>query len=336
MKKVFVTIPDGDVKNTFLPDSVKKLLEAEFSVTYNLTGRGITAEETAELAGDADAIITGWGSPYFNSEIIQKMPNLSLIAHTGGTVGNLVDLSVYDTDVTVLSGNRLYAESVAEGVLCYMMTALRRIPDYISLIRGGQKWRTEADVWEGLFDRTIGIVGLGTISRILIGYLQPFRVKIKIFSHYPIEKEFLGKYNCTEASLDEIFSSCDVVSIHSALNDTTRGMITKEHFEALKDGSLFLNTARGDIIDQKALIAELKKDRFRAVLDVYHTEPIEADSELRTLKNVYCIPHMAGPTLDRRPYITSSLIENMKRYFAGEKSLELEITRDLAKRMTKM
>lgn len=335
MKKLFVTIPEGDVRNTFLPPEIRKMLEEKYSVEYNNSTEQLTSRGLCEALFDADAVLTGWGTAMIDKEVIECAKRLKLIVHTGGTVGNLVDSAVYERGITVLSGNRLYAESVAEGVLCYMMCAMRRIPDYINTVRAGG-WRSEADIWEGLFDRTVGIVGLGTISTILIGFLQSFRVKIKIFSHYPIDKKFLEENNCEAASLDEIFSECDIVSIHSALNAENRGLIGKKHFDMLRDGALFINTSRGAVIDEAALCEALEQKRFRAVLDVYNTEPLARDSRLRVLDNVYCIPHMAGPTLDRRPRITARLIEEMTSFFEGGDYGTLEITKELAARMTKM
>lgn len=335
MKKVLVSIPDGDLKATFMPKEICAYLEKDFNVTYNDLGRKYTADELADILPEYDAIITGWGSPKLGYENLEGNNRLKLIVHTGGTVGNLVDDYVYQKGIRVFSGNKLYAESVAEGTVAYILMALRRIPDYVERLRG-DGWRTETDLWEGLLDRTVGIVGLGTISKIVIRMLQPFRVKIKVFSHHEIEPEFLEKYDVQVATLDEIFSDCDVVSIHSALNEDNRGLIGKRHFQMMKNGSLFINTARGAVIDEEALIEELEKKRFRAVLDVYCKEPLDVNSKLRKLENVYCIPHMAGPTLDRRKWITKSLIDEMRAFFDGAEEFELEISREFAKRMTKM
>jgi len=335
MKKLLVTIPDNAVKDTFLPASVRARLERLFAVDYNETGRQYEKEELKTLLLGYDAVLTGWGTRMLDKEVLSENMRLRLIAHTGGSVGNLVDGYAYEKGITVLSGNRLYAESVAEGTIAYMLTALRRIPDYMNRVKNGL-WRTEADEWEGLLDKTVGIIGLGSISTILIEMLRVFRVKIKVYPGYEISEETLKKLGVRKASLDEIFGSCDIVSVHAALNDETRGMIGKTHFERLKDNALFINTARGDILDEKALTEELQKNRFRAVLDVYHEEPLPENSPLRTLSNVYAVPHMGGPTSDRRPFITEALIDEMRRFFDGETGLELKITKEQAARMTRM
>ena len=332
--KVFVSIPKtGNVAKTFLTDEVRELMASLFEVEYSDLERNITQDEFKAAVKDADVVMTGWGHPQITYDMV-KGTNIKAIAHTGGSVGSLVTPDIYDIGIMVMSGNLMYADCVAEGTIAYMLMALRRIPDYIENVRNGD-WRTEASMWDGLLDRTVGIVGVGTISRIVIRMLQPFRVKIKVFSHYKIEPEFLEKYGAEAATLDEIFSTCDVVSVHSALNDENRGLIGKRYFEMLKDGSLFLNTSRGRVIDEEALIEELEKNRFRAVLDVFWKEPLATDSKLRSLKNVYCIPHMAGPTLDRRKYITKALIDDMRAFFNGAEKLDLEISEEFAKRMTK-
>ena len=334
MKKLFVTIPDGDVKDTFIPDEVKTYMDRNFEVTYNSYGRNMTKAELRECLSDFDAVLTGWGTEKLDESVLGGNDRLKLIVHTGGTVGNLVDDYAYNRGIKVYSGNIMYATSVAEGTIAYMLMALRRIPEYLKVVKSGG-WRTEGDMWEGLLDRSVGIAGLGTISRIVIRMLQCFNVKIKVFSHYEIEQEFLDKYNCVRASLEEIFATCDIVSVHSALNEENRNLIRKEHLELLKDGSLFINTSRGPVVNENDLITELNKNRFRAVLDVFDNEPLDNNHPFRTMENVYAIPHMAGPTLDRRKHITRALVDEAEAFFEGRTESEFEISENMAKRMTK-
>ena len=330
--KVFVAIPQnsGPMKK-FLPDEVKRYLEERFEVTYLPLDRHPTREEFVQCAGDAQAVITGWGSIPMDGSLL-KNTSIKLIVHTGGSVGGYVNDEVYDLGIKVISGNDLYADSVAEGVLAYMLAALRKIPDYVDSTRTGG-WNLEALPTEGLLDQSVGMIGMGAISKRVIKLLQPFGVNLKLYSGYPIDEAYLKENNAVQASMQEIFSTCKIVSLHSAMNERTRGMIGKEHFDLLQDGAIFVNTARGKIIREEEMIEALKEDRFRAILDVYHEEPLAKDSELRNLKNVYCIPHKAGPTEDRAPFITKKLADDMVRFCNG-KDLKLEITREYARRMT--
>ena len=133
--------------------------------------------------------------------------------------------------------------------------------------------------------------------------------------------------------LDEIFAECDVVSVHTAKNPQTIHMIGKRQFELLKDGALFINTARGAVINEAELVEALKKKNFTAVLDVYEKEPLEESNPLRSLDNVILFPHMAGPTYDMREKITNALINDLIAIDKGEKSPN-EITKETALRMT--
>ncbi|MBQ4110199.1 MAG: hydroxyacid dehydrogenase [Clostridia bacterium] len=331
--KVFVSVPKNDgVMETFFPENVKKYLEERFEVTYLPKDDEFpTIEEFKEYAKDADIVMTGWCHPVIDAKMLEGT-NIKMIAHTGGSVGSLVVPETYDKGVKVISGNIYYARSVAEGTVGYILAGLRKIPDYVNCVRYGG-WQPEQYPSERLIDQTVGIVGLGAISRNLIKMLQVFDVKIKIYSNYPIDENYLKENNATQVSLEEIFSTCKIVSLHSAMNERTRGMIRKEHFDMLQDGALFINTARGRVIVEEDLIAALKEDRFRAVLDVYYKEPLPADSDLRKLHNVYCMPHVGGPTMDFYEVITKYLIDDMVKFEKGE-SVDTEITREYAARMT--
>ena len=328
--KIFVNIPKGAIRDSFLPPYVCSRLEEVGETTYNNTEQALVGEEFVERAKKADVVVTGWGQPLITAEMI---PNVKMVAHTGGTVNGIIDESVYDAGIKVLSGNQYYAESVAEGVLAYMLFELRRMGYYSNELKAGNWIGPDLMYTEGLFDSTVGIISVGAISRLVIELLKPFRVKLKVFSTNR-DMEFAKKYNFEYAELDEIFSTCKIISVHTAANAKTHHMIKKEHFEMIKDGSIFINTSRGAVIDEAAFAEELKKNRFRALLDVYQIEPLPADSPLLGLDNVTLFPHQAGPTTDRRPFVTSYLIDDIESHFSGG-DVQNEVTKEIAARMTK-
>lgn len=329
--KVFVSMPLGDIRRSFVTEEVEAYLEERFEVTYNTLSRQLTREELREVVMQNEVLVTGWGHQALDGALVENSL-LKLIVHTGGSVGSLVNHEVYENGIKVISGNELYADSVAEGVVAYMLSALRMIPDYVYRIKNGG-WDLEDNYTEGLLEQTVGLVGYGAISQKVAKLLQPFRVKIKMYSSYPIPQDFLDECHVESVSLEEIFSTCKIVSLHSAMNERTRGMIGKEHFILLKPGAIFVNTARGKIIREEEMIDALKQKRFKAILDVYSQEPIAQDSELRKLENVYCVPHKAGPTVDRRPIITKCLADDIKRFEQG-KEMKYEISKEYAARMT--
>lgn len=332
--KVFVAIPPTVTSwERFMTPQTRAYLESRFDVIYNPLNRLLKAEEIVTYAEDAEVIMTGWGHPLMDAKSLENT-SIRLIVHTGGSVADYVAQDVYEKGITVISGNDMYAQSVAEGVVGYMLLALRKMPDYIEDTRKGN-WRSEnCAPTEGLLDQTVGLVGMGAITKNLIPMLKPFGVQLKLYSGYPIDPEYLAQNNATQASLEEIFSTCKIVSIHSALNERTKGMITKAHFDLLQDGAVFINSARGTIIREDEMIEALREKRFMAVLDVYSKEPPDLDSPLRSLGNVYCMPHVGGPTYDRAPIIAMRLVDDIVRFEEG-KPLQYEISGDYAKRMTK-
>ncbi|MBQ7333321.1 MAG: hydroxyacid dehydrogenase [Clostridia bacterium] len=332
---VLVTLPDGPTKDTFLPENVKAYLEEHFNVRYNTLGRQFTQEEFKEELKDIDFAVTGWGTPSIGGGVLDGNDRFKVFAHTGGSVGDFVDDSVYAKGVKVCSGNYYYAESVAEGTAAYIMMCLRSLPDHVQSVRNG-KWREEhIPSSEGILDQEIGIISCGAISKQVMRLLQPFRCKFKVFSNYTIDPEYLASVNAKQVSLEELLSTCHIISLHSALNEKTKGSLGREQFEMMQEDAVFINTARGAIIKEDEMIEVLKaRPKMRAVLDVFVSEPIALDSPLRSLPNVYCIPHMGGPTIDRRKHIGMAMAEELVRYVNGE-PLKHEITKDVASRMTK-
>ena len=333
--KTFISMPDNGVTKTFVTKNEYKKLEALGEVRRNTKETSLTKEEFIQSIGDAEVVVTGWGHCRIDSEMLKDAKNLKIIMHTGGTVGDLIDPSVYDnTNIKVISGNYYFAESVAEGVLAYALCALRKL-DYFSANLNKGIWRTgESFTSEGLLDQKMGIVSLGAISKHLIKMAKPFRIDFRVYSTRP-DPKLAEEYGFTYCDLESIFSECKIVSVHTALNKNTENMINKKHFKLLKDGAIFINTSRGKVICDEDLVEELKTNRIHAVLDVFPIEPLPADSPYIGLPNVTLYPHIAGPTPDRRPILTSFLIDDCAGYINNGNALKHEITKEVAMMMTK-
>ena len=266
-----------------------------------------------------------------DSEVLQCAKQLKVHAHTGGSVASYVSKEEYERGIKVLSGNDVFAKSVAEGCLCYTLMSTRRFDEFLNSMRSGG-WRLENGWNHGLIGKKIGIVGYGAISRYYMRLLSWFEPRLYIASQYITDEE-AADYGARKASLEEIFSTCDVISLHAAWNETTEGMIGEKLLKMIRPGALFVNTARAQLVDEKALYQELRTGRFRAVLDVYHEEPLPAQDELRSMNNVLLFPHTAGPSFDMREQVTLRLIEDIENIFAG-KPYKDEIPYEYAIRMS--
>lgn len=330
--KILVTMPKGPVRDSFFPDIVVKRLESIADVEWNDTNMHLRGEELQKRIMNADVCMTGWGSSRYDKEALETAKRLRVVAHTGGSVAGIVSDYLYDKGVSVLSGNMLYAESVAEGTIAYILTALRKIPYYSGEMQKGNWVKTEPYYTEGLLDQKIGLVGFGAVAKFLVGMLAPFHTEIKVFDPY-VSDEVLLSYGVKRASLEEVFTSSKIISVHAAKTPDTYHMIGKELLQLIPDDALLVNTARASIIDTPALEEELAKNRFKAVLDVYDVEPLPSDSKLLNLPNVILMPHMAGPTIDRRKLVTLALIDDIQKIYEG-KEPKLAIDRKYAMAMT--
>lgn len=330
--KILVTVGAGEVQDSFFTPKARAALEALGEVEYNDTGRqAYTKEELIEHIKDVDILVTGWKTPRIDEDVLKAANRLKIHAHTGGTMATMTCKEEYDRGIIVLSGNDLFAKSVAEGCLAYTLMSLRCLYDEVNSIKSGG-WRRVPSHNSGMIQKRIGIVGYGAIAKYYIDLLKWFQPEILVASRYITEEEAKQK-GVKIASLEEVFATCDIISLHAALNKENRGMITGELMKKIKPGALFVNTARAGIVDEAAMMEELKTGRFQAVIDVYHEEPLPAGNELRDLDNVLLFPHMAGPTFDMREKVTLKLAEDIKAILEG-RPYEDEIPYEYAVRMT--
>ena len=331
--KIAILIPDNTVREMFIPDTARRALEAVGTLTWN--EKAWEPENLAALLADAEVCITGWGCPSLDESIIKDAKNLKLVAHTGGSAAGIYSPYLYDKGVRVISGNLLFAESVAEGTLAYMLAGQRRIPQYSKRTEKGE-WNDRLKMpTNAVMDKKVSLIGFGAIARFLVPMLKPLRAVIKVYDPY-ISDELCREYGVTRVSiLEEAFTGADIISLHLAQQPETFHLINKDLIDLIPDGALLVNTSRGSVIDEAALAEALKTGRFRAVLDVYEKEPLPMDSPLRGLPNVTIIPHQAGPTTDQFCHITITLAEEIKNFQAG-KPMRMEISKEYAAKMTTM
>ena len=329
--KIYITMPSNAQSDSFLTPKARERLASLGQVEQNPYNRQLTAEEVIAAAKDADVLITSWGTCKYFKEHVQQMPNLKMIAHAGGTVVPVAAPDVYETDVKIISGNDVFAKSVAEGCLCYTLAALRRLEHFIGVMREGG-FRTEIFENRGLFGKKLGIVGFGAIARHFLNLIRWFDLEILIYSSHLTDEE-AAQYGARTASLEEIFAECDVISIHASNTEKTRGMITRELMESMKRDALLVNTARGAVIDAPAMFEMLLAGKFYAALDVFAEEPPAPDAPIRQCKNALLMPHMGGPTMDMRGVVTLELCKDIARLQKGE-PLQYEISAAAARRMT--
>ena len=330
--RLLFTTEEGLIKEVYFPAGVLQALDALGEIRFNPKDLALTAQELADNLDGVEVCLTHWSCPTFTEDVLQKADRLKLIVHAAGSVADLVTQQVYQRGIRVCSANTIMAQCVAEGVLADILSGLRLIPQQADELKRQGIWQKRLVESKSLFGAKVGLIGLGTIGRYLIHLLEPFQVQIKVCDPY-IQPSISQEFPRIElASLKEVLQWGDVLSVHASLTRETRGLLDEQKLGWIKDGALFVNTARGAIVDERALEAELRKGRFQAVLDVFETEPLPQDSPLRTCENVILLPHVAGITA--REQMSYAMIEEIKRFAKGE-PLQYEIPFEKFQLMTK-
>ncbi len=332
MISILQAMPCCESTRTFLTQDNIRFLSTLGHVVWNTRTSPMSPEEFREALADMDVCVCGWNTPRLDAYVLGKANRLKLVAYTAGSVAKVATDDMYDRGIRIVSGNEAFAQSVAEGTMAYMLASLRRLGKYQQYM-ADTGWKPADFQTQSLLGKTVGIVGYGAISRYLIGMLRPFQVKIKLFSRHATAEETQAM-GVEKADLEEIFSSCDIVTLHCARSPANHHLIDDRLLKRMRPGALLVNTSRGDVVDEEALAAHVCSGRIRAALDVYEREPLPMDSPLRGCEDILLQPHLGGPTMDRRPVAARLVLDDIQRFIENQ-PLENEIPRWRSKTMTK-
>jgi phosphoglycerate dehydrogenase-like enzyme len=289
-----------------------------------------TKEELLALLPPADGCLTSWGVARLEADVVAAAPRLQIVAHMGSSVARFVSEVLWQRGIRVTTAAPALARDVAVTTLGLMIVGLKRIWPLSRHMREGG-WR-ESPYWPSreLYGKTVGIVGASHVGRHVIDLLQPFGVRILLYDPY-VSEEQSASLGVTKAELDDLLHQADVVSLHAPAKPETYHLLDAARLALMKDGALLINTARGTLVNEPALIAELRRGRFFAFLDVTDPEPPAADSPLRHLDNVVVMPHLAG-CIEDCGRLGEMAVEELRRHFAGEPPL-YEVTAGMLTRI---
>ena len=258
----------------------------------------LTSAELADLLGEFDAVITGWGSPAFDQAVLAARGKLRIVAHSAGSIKHLFPPQLFKCGIAVTHAAAAIAPAVAEMSLALVFAMLRRIPQYTTAMRAGTKWEDAIAIGYGpeLASTRVGVVGAGYTGRCFIRLLRVLDAEVLAYDPY-LTPQHAGDLGVRKVGLEELLKTCDVVSLQAPSTPETHHMIGAKQLAMMRDGTIFINTARSWLVDEAALLGELKQGRLMAALDVFDEEPLPANSPLRSLSNVYLLPHVAGGSM---------------------------------------
>ena len=282
-------------------------------------------------------LVSCWSTPPLPPSLLSddSFP-LRYVCHTTGSVKRVVPRTFVAQGGRVTNWGNLISHTVAEHALLLILASLRNLscwhpisqPSLNGYWGNGFKLRTQS-----LRGRRVGIHGFGNVARDLIRLLAPFEVTCMAYSEN-VSSQHMAEYGALPCdNLDTLFKRNDILVECEALTRETTGIVTERHFQLMEQDAVFVNIARGPIVDEQALAKLAAQGRIRVASDVFHNEPLPADSPLRHIDNLIISPHIGGPTSDWYPRCGDFALANIGRYLAGE-PLEGVVTPEIYDRST--
>lgn len=327
---VFVALPQSLYGRFFGPE-LEGRLRSFADVMRNETGRDLSEQEMSESVRDVDGAILGWEGGGLSKANLDQARNLKIIGQVGGTVKHIDTDAALAKGIVIVNSAPAMSTSVAEFTLALILDCLHHIVSSDRLMRARREGQ-ELRLGHELTGKRVGLIGFGLIARELAALLQPFAVDLLVYDPY-VSEEVVVNFGAMIASLQEVLGTCDVVSVHAGLTSETYHLLDRQRLDLLRPGAILINTARGDIVDQEALVEKLKKGQLAAALDVFSEEPLPASHELRDLHNVILTPHHAAHTRQTYDLLGRLVVEDFERFFAGQTPLHV-LTRERLLRMT--
>ena len=303
-----------------LPIAVEKKLAEHFETMLNPDDRLYSTDEILRMAENADAILP-CHTEKFSAQTIALLPSrIKVIANFSVGVDH-VDLEAAKLrQIIVTNTPDVLSDATAEIAMLLILGAARRASEGDRLVRSQQwkDWSPAFMVGKQITGKRLGILGMGRVGQVVARRARGFDMTIHYHNRNPLESSRTegAEYHAT---VDELLSNIDVLSIHCPASDETRGLLSSERIALLHSNAIVVNTSRGGVIDDDALIDALKFGGIAAAgLDVYNGEPDAIHPGYRQLENVFLLPHIGSATEETRDAMGFRAIDNLTAIFNGD------------------
>jgi len=303
-----------------LPAAVEQKLAANFTAILNPDDKLYSTDELLELAATADAILPCHTEKFTAATIAQLPARVKAIANFSVGVDHVDLEAAKQKQVIVTNTPDVLSAATAEIAILLMLGAARRASEGERLVRN-QHWRDWSPafmVGRQITGKRLGILGLGRVGQVVAKRARGFEMTIHYHNRNPLEPEQAGEA-IYHASVEALLAESDVLSIHCPATPATLGLLNRERLAVMHRDAILVNTSRGGVIDDDALVAALQAgDIAAAGLDVYNGEPDAIHPGYRQLDNVFLLPHIGSATVETRDAMGYRAIDNLIAIFNGE------------------
>ena len=321
MKKLLHIANRKTEKRVWIPVFIQALKEMG-DLTIVEDGEQLSDEECTQRIRQCNILITSWAARPVPESIAADRGELEYICHVTGTVRQFIPIKLVEAGIPLTNWGDVPADGIAEGAMVLLLAMIKNLRHRIEVIQN-DGWRPAGDYFSGtLKELNVGIYGFGVIGKRFLQLLRPFGSIIRIFDPYIDD---IPEDCIRVSSMEELFGQSEAIVVHAGLSDETRGSVTAELLAMLPDNGIVINTARGGIIDQDALFAELEKGRLLACLDVLEPDRLPEGHPAKKWPNAIFTAHSIEKSHSEYGNVLRPMhqvcLENIKRHIAGE-SLE--------------
>lgn len=297
-----------------LDDEGLRILEAAEGLDFDHKP-GMSPEELETAIADYDGLIIRSGTTV-TASVLERADKLKIIGRAGIGVDN-IDVEAASKKGVIVE-NTPFGNSVttAEHAISMMFAVSRKIPQATASMKEG-KWEKNKFVGNEISGKTLGIIGAGNIGKLVIERALGLKMKVAAFDPF-LTEEMAKKIGAEKVDLDQLFSKADYITIHTPVNDATRGLINQAAFKKMKQGVYLINCARGGIVVEKDLEWAIKEGIVKgAALDVFEKEPVDPEHPLLKMDEVICTPHLGASTGEAQLNVAIQVAEQMVDYLVN-------------------
>ncbi len=313
MPRVAVTTPYFD----FFPELKAELAAKYPGAKFRTDRRRLEEDDLIAFLKGCDAAVIGLDR--FTDRVCASLPDLKVVSLCSAGVDHIDPAILNKYGIKMWWAAGINKVSVAELAVCYMVFSVRRLQLFCSLLASGE-WKGPIGFGTDLRGRTVGIHGCGHVGQEVVKLLQPYGVKILACDRVDFS-DFYRQWNVEKVEADELWARSDVLTIHLSRNATTIGLYTGEVLDRMKKGSILINCARGNIVDEVALKQRLESGHIAgAAFDVFAVEPAN-DNPLLDLPNFFGSPHIGATTVESWEAMLRSGMHGIEHAYRAEPSV---------------
>jgi glyoxylate reductase len=304
-----------------LTDGVMDRMEELFEAVLNRADRALTTHELEAAVADADVLVPTI-TDRIDAALLQKAsPRLRMIANFGVGVDHIDLHACRERKIIVTNTPGVLTEDTADMTMALILSVPRRLGEGEKLMRAGQwdGWKPSGMLGHRVNGKILGIVGMGRIGRAVAKRAQGFGIKTIYHNRHRLPESVEAELGARYADLDTLFTQSDIISINCPHTPDTHHLVNAQRLSQMRADSYFVNTSRGEVVDENALIEALEQGRIAgAGLDVYANEP-HVDPRLLQLSNTVLLPHMGSATYEGRAAMGEKVIANIRAWVDGHR-----------------